>query len=223
VGWSGSVTPEKPGYIFYPGSLSHSNVTANKTGQDYSVFSDVPTASSSYGFIHRLFNSGIAGGCASSPTLQFCPDAVLTRAQMAIFLLRAMHGSAYTPPAVGSSTGFADVPTTYWAAAWIKQLAAEGITGGCGGGNYCPEASVNRAQMAIFLLRAKYGANYTPPPVGASTGFADVPLDATYAPWVKQLVVEGITEGCGGGNFCPLESVNRAQMAIFFVRTFDLP
>jgi len=49
---------------------------------------------------------------------------------------------------------FTDVPATYWAAAWIKQLAAEGITSGCGGGNYCPGDPVTRAQMAKFLVLA---------------------------------------------------------------------
>jgi len=82
---------------------------------------------------------------------------------------------------------------------------------------------VNRAQMAIFLLRAKHGATYSPPAIETSTGFADVPIDASYATWVKQLAAEGITSGCGGGNFCPLQNVNRAQMATFLVRTFDLP
>jgi hypothetical protein len=46
------------------------------------------------------------------------------------------------------------VPTTHWAAKWIEALAAEGITGGCGSGNYCPEAVVTRAQMAVFLVTA---------------------------------------------------------------------
>jgi hypothetical protein len=59
----------------------------------------------------------------------------------------------YTPPDVGTSTGFADVPVTHWAAAWIKQLAAEGITTGCGGGNFCPSTPVSRDQMAVFLQR----------------------------------------------------------------------
>jgi hypothetical protein len=54
---------------------------------------------------------------------------------------------------VGASTGFSDVPTNYWAAAWIKQLAAEGITAGCSAGIYCPESPVTRAQMAVFLVR----------------------------------------------------------------------
>jgi len=38
-------------------------------------------------------------------------------------------------------------------AAWIKQLAAESITTGCGSGNYCPEDPVTRAQMAVFLVK----------------------------------------------------------------------
>ena len=72
---------------------------------------------------------------------------------MAVFLLKAKYGSGYAPPAVGASTSFADVQTTHWAAAWIKQLAAEGITGGCGTGTYCPDAPVTRAQMSVFLVR----------------------------------------------------------------------
>ncbi|HNB36866.1 MAG TPA: S-layer homology domain-containing protein, partial [Anaerolineales bacterium] len=75
------------------------------------------------------------------------------RDQMAVFLLKAKYGSAYTPPAVGASTGFTDVPSDHWAAAWIKQLAAEAITGGCGGGLYCPSNAVTRDQMAVFLVR----------------------------------------------------------------------
>jgi hypothetical protein len=72
---------------------------------------------------------------------------------MAVFLLRSKYGSAYIPPAVGASTDFSDVQPGYWAAAWIKQLVAEGITTGCGIAVYCPEAPVNRAQMAVFLVR----------------------------------------------------------------------
>ena len=72
---------------------------------------------------------------------------------MAVFLERGIHGSSYAPPAVGGNTGFNDVPTNYWSAAWIKQLAAEGVTGGCGTNLYCPESPVTRAQMAVFLIR----------------------------------------------------------------------
>ncbi|MCL4275835.1 MAG: S-layer homology domain-containing protein [Anaerolineales bacterium] len=186
------------------------------------TFADVPFNHSAWQYIEAIYNAGITGGCTTTP-LNYCPNNTVTRAQMAIFLLRGIHGSSYTPPAVGDGTGFNDVPTTHSAAAWIKQLAAEGITGGCGNGNYCPNQAVTRAQMAIFLLRAKYGDDYVPPAVGGSSGFNDVPAGSSTAPWIKQLAAENITGGCGGGNYCPNQAVTRAQMAIFLQRTFNLP
>jgi len=108
---------------------------------------------------------------------------------------------SYTPP--GTPT-FGDVPMTVGHWSWVERLANATITAGCGNGNFCPFSEVVRAQMAIFLLRAKHcGISYVPPAVGDSTGFSDVPLDVSYAAWVKQLAAEGVTAGCGGGNFCP--------------------
>ena len=187
-----------------------------------SLFYDVPPDHWARDFIERLYAAGITGGCATNP-LSYCPEDVVTRAQMAVFLERGMRGSSYLPPTVGNSTGFNDVPPGYWAAAWIKQLAADGITSGCGSSNYCPEGPATRAQMAVFLLRSKYGASYTPPGVGANTGFGDVPPNHWAAAWIKQLVAEGITAGCGGGNYCPEAPVTRAQMAVFLTQTFALP
>ena len=185
-------------------------------------FADVPGDYWAWNWIEGLYDAGVTSGCASSPR-QYCPSGTVARDQMAVFLLRAKHGPAYTPPAVGASTGFGDVPTTYWAAAWIKQLAAEGVTSGCGGGNYCPTTVVTRDQMAVFLLRTKYGSAYFPPAVGASTGFGDVPTTYWAAAWIKQLAAEGVTSGCGGGNYCPTTVVTRDQMAIFLDKTMGFP
>jgi hypothetical protein len=173
-----------------------------------------------YDYVLSLYNAGITGGCTTSP-LNYCPESPVTRAQMAIFLLKGIHGSSYSPPTVGTSTGFTDVPVSYWAAPWIKQLAAEGITGGCGTGIYCPDATVTRAQMAIFLLKAKHTSAYTPPP--ATGVFTDVPVGYWARAWIEQLALEGITGGCGVGVYCPDSSVTRAQMAVFLVKTFNLP
>jgi hypothetical protein len=197
-------------------------VTANFTLTTSQTFEDVASSYWASDYIKRLYSAGITGGCASNP-LRYCPEATVTRSQMAVFLLRGIHGSSYNPPTVGGSTGFGDVATTHWAAAWIKQLAAEGITGGCGAGNFCPENPVTRAQMAVFLLRSKYGAGYNPPAVGSSAGFSDVQPSYWAGAWIKQLVAEGITAGCGSGNYCPENPVTRAQMAVFLVRTFNLP
>lgn len=165
----------------------------------------------------QLFNAGITTGCGGN---YYCPEQSVSRDQMAVFILRSIYGRNYQPPLVGTNTGFYDVPTSHWAAPWIKQLAAEGITTGCGGGNYCPSQSVSRDQMAIFILRGMYGATYQPPAIGDSTGFYDVPTSHWAAAWIKQLSAEGVTTGCGGGNYCPSDPVSRAQMAVFLVRAF---
>jgi tartrate-resistant acid phosphatase type 5 len=204
-------------------AIQTSTPTPTKTATFTNLsFSDVPIDYWAGNSIERLYKAGITGGCSFNP-FKYCPETIVTRDQMAVFLERGMHGLTYTPPVVEGSTGFADVSTGYWAAAWIKQLAAEGITGGCGSSNYCPESSVTRAQMAVFLLRSKYGASYAPPAVEADTGFGDVSTTYWAGAWIKQLVAESITAGCGSGSYCPEAPVTRAQMAVFLVRTFGLP
>lgn len=184
------------------------------------IFTDVPSSYWAAPYIESLYNAGITGGCSTSP-LMYCPESTVTRAQMAVFILRGIHGSAYVPP-TATGTVFTDVPADYWAASWIEQLAVEGITSGCGGTSYCPDATVTRAQMAVFLLRGKYGSTYTPP-AATGTVFADIPSDYWAANWIEQLATEGITSGCGGGLYCPDAEVTRAQMAVFLVKTFNLP
>jgi peptidyl-Lys metalloendopeptidase len=228
TGWSGTVTPSKAGYTFTPVSRAYTNVVSDQTAQDYTAvpvasFVDVPTTYWAWDWIERLYNAGITTGCSASPLL-YCPDDSVTRAQMAVFLERGVNGSAYTPPA-GTGAVFADVPLSYWVDSWIEKLYADGITNGCVASPlaYCPDDPVTRAQMAKFLLMAKHGASYTPPDVGASTGFGDVSTSDWAAAWIKQLAAEGITSGCGGGNYCPENSVTRAEMAKFLVLTFGLP
>ena len=56
-------------------------------------------------------------------------------------------------PAPGIAT-FGDVPTNFLYFKAIEALAASGITGGCGSGNFCPNQNVTRGEMAAFLARA---------------------------------------------------------------------
>jgi len=51
-------------------------------------FTDVPTSHPFFRFIEALAASGITAGCTANPP-QYCPDAFLTRGQMAVFLARA--------------------------------------------------------------------------------------------------------------------------------------
>jgi hypothetical protein len=72
--------------------------------------------------------------------------------------------------------------------------------------------------MAVFLLKAEHGPDYVPP--GCLNAFPDVACPSTFADWIEQLAAEGITGGCGGGNFCPGSSSTRGQMAVFLAKTF---
>jgi hypothetical protein len=53
-----------------------------------------------------------------------------------------------------ATASFGDVPTTHPFFRFVEALAASGITGGCGGGNYCPDSALTRGQMAVFLATA---------------------------------------------------------------------
>lgn len=183
------------------------------------TFDDVPTTNPYFHWVETVYVDGVTGGCNASPLL-YCPTNPVTRQQMAVFMLKAVHGQAYAPPMCAGA--FADVPCPSQYANWIEELAAEGVTTGCGGGNYCPLDPVTRQQMAVFLLKAEHGSGYTPPSCGSSNPFLDVPCPSTYANWIKQLVAESITGGCAGGNYCPASPVTRAQMAVFLTKTFNL-
>src|SRR5262249_20921863 len=112
---------------------------------------------------------------------------------------------------------FSDVSEADPLHSWVETIIRNGITAGCGGGNYCPSAPTTRAQMAVFLLRSEFGPLYLPPQaVGI---FADVPPADPFAPWIEELANLGITAGCGNGDYCPSDPVTRSQMAVFLLKT----
>jgi S-layer family protein len=180
-------------------------------------FGDVPTSNPFYLFVEAIFHNAVTAGCGGT---NYCPGSNATRAQMAVFLLRSKDGPAYAPP-VCSAPVFSDVPCSNGFAPWINELSKRGVTAGCGGGAYCPNAPVTRAQMSVFLLRTKEGPSFSPPACTTPL-FADVPCSSGFAPWINELAARGITAGCGGGNYCPGNAVTRGQMAVFLTVTFGL-
>jgi len=211
-----------------PRPADHWDATFEETLSDSSVkgwtlhignsFGDVPTDQQFYVFIENIFHNGITGGCGAGV---YCPTNSVTRAQMAVFLLKGEHGQDFVPPPCASNPiSFGDVVCPSQFADWIEELAAEGITGGCGGGNYCPATPVTRAQMAAFLLKAEHGSNYVPPTCAGI--FTDVDCPSLFADFIEQLSAEGITGGCGAGIYCPDNPNTRGQMAVFLVKTFGL-
>jgi hypothetical protein len=183
-----------------------------------SDFLDVPGGHQFYAFVTTLVSNTITVGVGGG---NYGVDQGTKRQQMAVFLLKAKNGLCYVPP---TCTGtFPDVPCPSTFADWIEELAAQGITTGCGGGLFCPNNLVTRRQMAVFLLKTKYGSNYVPP---ACTGVFDdvVCPTAPAVNFIEKLAAEQITGGCQVSPplYCPDNSSTRGQMAVFIVKTFNL-
>lgn len=94
--------------------------------------------------IARIAAANITHGCAPG---RFCPDAAVTRGEMAAFLVRA----ASLPPADGSDAFSDDDGNPFESD--IDALAAAGITLGCDSERFCPHGAVTRGEMAVFLVR----------------------------------------------------------------------
>jgi len=216
---SNTITGTSP--VLTPGTVNDL-VVANTDGTAgtlvkgwVSDFLDVPGGQQFYAFVTTLVSNTITVGVGGG---MYGIDQPTLRQQMAVFLLKAEHGLCYVPPAC--SGVFTDVPCSSNFAPWIERMAAEGITGGCGTGVFCPQNPVRRDQMAVFLLKTEHGSAYVPP---ACAGlFPDVPCSSPFAPWIEQLFNENVTGGCGGGNYCPSSNNTRGQMAVFMVKTFHL-
>jgi hypothetical protein len=112
------------------------------------TFGDVPKTHPYYGWIERLRERGVTAGCSALPPL-YCPDNFNTRAQMAVFVVRAAGLSPLIPP----TPSFGDVPPTHWAYAYIERLHQLGVAG-CAPGLFCPDAIITRGETAEFECHA---------------------------------------------------------------------
>ncbi len=178
-------------------------------------FADVSSGHPFYNEIGKLYARGVTLGCGDG---NFCPDQIVTRDQMAAFILRAR--GEFSPPTPGSQR-FLDVSPSNPFYNFIDRMATLQITLGCGDGNYCPANPVQREQMAAFLIRALHEPGYVPP-VPASQRFEDVPTSNPFYGYIEEMAVRGITLGCSATMYCPSQPVTRAQMAAFLVRAFNL-
>ena len=160
--------------------------------------------------IDRIADAGITYGCNPPVNDRFCPERLLTRAEMASFLARALD----LPPA---QTPFVDTDGSTHENN-IAAIAEAGITYGCNppaNDRFCPERAVTRAEMASFLQRA-----------------FDVPrTDTTYFTTggvhvenINAIAAAGITAGCNrlGTQYCPDRALPRKEMASFLARAMDL-
>ena len=183
---------------------------------DFTVLGDVADSPFA-GDIIWLAEEGITKGCNPPLNDMFCPDGKLTRGQMAAFLVRFF---GLTDP--GGDDAFIDDDDSIFERD-INILAAAGITSGCNPPEstlYCPDALIDRGQMAAFFVRA-LGLTDD----GGGNLFIDDDVWIFEAD-IDKLATAGITKGCNppvNDRYCPGDHVTRGQMAAFLHRASTLP
>jgi hypothetical protein len=128
--------------------------TENFTYPNLPYFDDVPQNHPFFKYIQKLKELAITSGCSATPAL-YCPDADVSRMQMAIFAIRGKFGSAAANAGLGNTLRpyFTDVVAGSVEFPFIQKMKDFGITSGCTTTQYCPASSVTRGQTAVFLAR----------------------------------------------------------------------
>ncbi len=176
-------------------------------------FNDVPPADPFFDAISVLRENGIAQPCNGA---NYCPGDVMTRSEMAAFLIRGLLGETFVYQNIPY---FNDVPATHAHFKYIQKLKELGITSGCTASTYCPADPVTRGQMAVFLVRSRLGLTATQSfPFNPVPYFTDVPSSHAQFPFIQKLRELGITSGCTASTYCDGAPTLRGQMAVFVSR-----
>ena len=203
--------------ITFVATDSDGNIGTDGVNVKTYTFEDAPPDHWAWKFIEGIYAAGLTVGF---PDGTYRPDNPVTRAEMAVFIKKGIHGSTYSPPAADGSHPFSDI-AGHWAEEWIEDLYDEGFTSGFPDGTYRPQNNVTRAEMAVFLKKAIHGSAYTSPAPDGSHPFSDIGGHWAEA-WIEDLYDEGITSGYPDGTYRPENQVTRAEMAVFLVNAFSL-
>ncbi len=116
------------------------------------------------------------------------------------------------------ATGFTDVSESHWAFVHIQAMAAAEIVEGNPDGSFAPDASLNRAEIAVMLNRilSKFGTIIDI----LSLQFSDVEESAWYAEAVLNLKELTVVEGNPDGTYRPSEAINRAEFITIVLRLY---
>ena len=182
-------------------------VTAHSLATNTSTFGDVPPGYWAGNYIEVLHNNSLTLGCGGG---NFCPESVVTRGQMAAFIVRARHGEDFN---YMTTPFFSDVPPEDGFFKYVQKLKEEGITKV--NDVYGVNDNVTRGEVAVFLVRAKHGDTFVFSPI---PHFSDVPVDHPFFSYIQRLKDDTITTVAD--TYGPDELVTRAQVAAFLGRAF---
>jgi len=145
--------------------------------------------------IERMAAAGITRGCNPPTNDMFCPNATVTRGQMAAFLVRALKLTDSLDDPFWDDDGLVFE-------ADIERLAAAGITKGCNpptNDEYCPHSPVLRDQMASFLVRALGLTPIVPPTPTSSTSTSSTTTHGTTGTTLPAVWPPAVFRGCDTG------------------------
>jgi hypothetical protein len=149
------------------------------------------------------------------------PELPVDRAQMAVYIARALAGGDENVPDGPAEATFEDVPTDHWAYKHVEYCVANGVVEGYAPTIYLPNGIVNREQMAVYIARALAGGDENVPDGPAEATFEDVPTDHWAYKYVEYCVANDIVEGYDPDTYAPAVTVTRDQMAVYVARAFD--
>jgi hypothetical protein len=166
----------------------------------------------------------ITAGCSATPPL-YCPDTPVTRAQMSVFIVKGLDLATGTTLTYTPTPYFQDMPASgspdsiYFP--YVQRIKDLGITVGCSTTppNFCPDISIPQSQMAVFMIKSWMQVNnlttftYTTTPY-----FTDEPSTDLYFMYIQKMKDLGFWTGCSATQYCPNDSVTRAQMAPMVMR-----
>ncbi|MCX5750954.1 MAG: S-layer homology domain-containing protein [Candidatus Saganbacteria bacterium] len=145
------------------------------------------------------------------PDQTFRPKELVTRAQMAVFLIR---GKGTTPESAVGIKPFKDVPQTFWAAESIYQAIAAGFLKGYPDGSFRPSQTISRAEGVAMICRFADIA-----PGAYDKIFPDVAPYYWYAPYLAGAVKAGVVKDGTGKPFNPSNKLTRAEAVEILFRT----
>ena len=212
-----SITASQPGdnALWGPAAPVTVTFTVDTTFGDVSLADETQTFITA---IDDMLSKGITSGCTATP-LEYCPTLNVTRGQMAVFIIRSIYGSnnfSYNPTPYFTDATVASVGSFF---PYVQKMHELGITSGCTTTTYCPDLNVTRGQMAVFIIRARYGTtfnfDYPSTPLFTDATAASV---GSFFKYIQRMKVDNITSGCTTITYCPDLVVTRDQMAVFMIR-----
>ncbi|MBI5101024.1 MAG: VWA domain-containing protein [Nitrospirae bacterium] len=202
---------------------SDQEVTAHFLLLNTSSFSDVSPGSYAAPYIETLFNNEFNPACAGGNT--YCPNEFVNNGQVAVFIIKAL-GLAPAPACTGAIYNDVNAAMTQGAEVcrYIEAFSELNIVARRSDGYFLPNAYISRGEMAVVLLKA---LGVLPADLCTATKFDDVNGSIfggnNTCRYIEKLWEFSVAVGCGGDNFCPDNSLTRADMSLFLAETFLQP